>query len=76
MLLPENYELVAGKSKVNIHLCYELNKVSIMANVQLSVDNTPEDCRQLFHSVQFNRLAYSVFPDKFVIYSVDFDFLR
>ena len=33
LLLPEGYELVAGTSKENIHLYYDLTKVSIIANV-------------------------------------------
>jgi len=31
--LPESYELVAGSSKENMHLYYELTKVSVVANV-------------------------------------------
>ena len=33
LLLPESYEHVAGTSKENIHLYYELTKISVMTNV-------------------------------------------
>ena len=75
--LPESYELVAGSSKENMHLYYELNKVSVVANI-LSVSlvlKIPLKTTDI-HFTLFRLIALptQIFPDEFVKYSVDYTF--
>ena len=77
LLLPESYELVAGTSQENIHLYYELTKVSVMANVH-SVNlvlTVPLKTADIYFTLfRLIALPTQISPDKFVKYSVDFEF--
>ena len=75
--LPESYELVAGSNKENMHLYYELTKVSVVANVRsvnvvLTVPLKTTDSH--FTLFRLIALPTQIFPDKFVKYSVDYAF--
>jgi len=75
--LPESYELVAGSSKENMHLYYELTKVSVVANVPsvslvLTIPlKTTDSHFTLFRLID---LPTQISPDKFAKYSVDYAF--
>jgi len=75
--LPEGYELVAGTNINNIHLYYELVKVSVLANthgIYLALNvplQTANDHLTLFRAIT---LPIHLTSDKFIQYSVDFEY--
>ena len=76
LLFPEGYELLAGTSKENIRLYYELTKVSIMANVHsvnLVLTIPLKTADSYFTLFRLITLPTQISPNKFVKYSVDFE---
>ena len=74
--LPEIQVLVAGPSKENMHLYYELTKVSVVANVRsvnvvLTVSLKTTD--RYFTSFRLIAFRTQISPDKFVKYSLDYN---
>jgi hypothetical protein len=73
--LPEGYELVAGTNINNIHLYYELVKVSVLANthsIYLALNIPLQFAHRHFTLFGAITLPVRVTFDKFVQYSVDF----
>jgi len=75
--LPESYKLVAGLSKENMHLYYELTKVSVVVNVRsvdlvLTVPLRTMDSH--FTLLRLIALPTQISFDKFVKYLVDYAF--
>ena len=77
--LPEGCELVAGTNINNIHLYYEIIKVSVLANTHgiylvLNIPLQTANCHfTLFRTIT---LPVRVTFDKFIQYSVDFMYFR
>jgi hypothetical protein len=75
--LPEGYELVAGTSSENTHLCYELTEISVVANAHFShlVLNIPlQTAYRHFTLFRIITFPVRVTSDKFVRYSVEFTY--
>ena len=78
LLLPEGYELVAGTSKESIHLYYDITKVSILANIRsisLVLTIPLKTADSYFTLFKLIPLPMQIAPDKFVRYSVNFEYL-
>ena len=78
LLLPEGYELVAGTSKESIHLYYDITKVSILANIRsinLVLTIPLKTADSYFTLYKLIALPTQIFSDKFVRYSVDYEYL-
>jgi hypothetical protein len=76
--LPEGYELIAGTSLDNIHLYYDLNRVSVVANVHsiILLLNVPlKPAKPTLHFVQNNCFAIRISSDKYVQYIIDHAYL-
>ena len=74
MQLPESYELVPGTSKENMHLYYELTKISVVENeysVNLVLTIPLKTADSHFTLFRLIALPTQISPDKFVKYSVD-----
>ena len=77
MLLPEYYEFVAGTNKENIHLYYDLTKVSKIANVHpinlvLTIPLKTADSYFTLFKLIF--LPTQISPERFIKYSLDFEY--
>jgi hypothetical protein len=75
--LPNGYELVAGTNVENIHLYYELTRVSVVANphhiyLVLNIPLQMVNCH--FTIFRIITLPVCVTLDKFVQYSVEFTY--
>ena len=75
--LPQSYELVAGTSKEIMHLYYELTKVCVVANVHsvnLVLTTPLKTTDSHFTLFRLIVLPTQISLDKFVKFSVDFNF--
>jgi hypothetical protein len=75
--LPEGYELIAGTHINNVHLYYELIKVSVIANTHCIhlILNVPLQTAERRHTLfRLITLPIRVTSDKFVQYSVDYTY--
>ena len=75
--LPEKYQLIGGTHINNIHLYYELIKVSVIANahcVHLILNVPLQFADRHYTLFRIFTLSIRVTSDKFVQYSVDYTF--
>ena len=76
--LPNGYELIVGTKTENIHLYYQIAKVSMIANahhIKLIVNIPLKTYNKDFALYRLITLPERVSDDKFVQYSVDFPHL-
>jgi len=75
--LPNGYELIVGTKTGNIHLYYQIAKVSMITNahhIKLIVNVPLKTFNQDFALYRLITLPERVSDDKFVQYSVEFSF--
>ena len=75
--LPEGYELVVGTRTENVHIYYELAKVSLVANVRsikLIVSVPPKTTNSYFDLYGIVILPQPIASNKHVRYSIDYTY--
>jgi hypothetical protein len=77
LLLPENFELIAGIKVENIHMYYELIKASIIGNahgLNLILEIPLKTAGRIFTKSRMIALPTKVFNDTFAVYKLDTDY--
>ena len=77
--LPERYELMVGTRTENVHIYYELAKVSLVANargIKLIVCVPPKTSNSYFDLYRIVILLQPIASNKHVRYSIDYTYFR